>query len=84
MANKKILVVVDPTAADHPCVDRAAWLAESVSADVELFICDYDPSLAITPWVWFKKGTPVMLVTLVVATIVFVVFFDYFTTPIPR
>ena len=43
-----------------------------------------DPSLAITPWVWFKKGTPVMLVTLVVATFIFVVFFDYFTTPIPR
>jgi len=46
MANKKILVVVDPTAAEHPCVDRAAWLAESVSADLELFICDYDPSIA--------------------------------------
>jgi universal stress protein E len=45
MANKKILVVVDPTAAEHPCVDRAASLAENVSAELELFICDYDPNL---------------------------------------
>ena len=42
-----------------------------------------DPSLAITPWLWFKKGSPVMLLTLVVATLVFIVFFDYFETPIP-
>jgi universal stress protein E len=45
MANKKILVVVDPTAAEHPCVDQAAELAHNVSADVELFICDYDPNI---------------------------------------
>ena len=45
MAKKNILVVVDPTAAEHPCVDCAAWLAESVSADLELFICDYDPTI---------------------------------------
>jgi len=24
-----------------------------------------NPSLAITPWVWFKKGTPAMIATLV-------------------
>lgn len=46
MANKKILVVVDPTATEHPCIDAAAWLAESVSADLELFICDYDSSIS--------------------------------------
>lgn len=41
-----------------------------------------DPSLRITPWMWFKKGTPVMLGTLVVSTVGFVLFFDYFTGPV--
>ena len=41
-----------------------------------------DPNLRITPWLWFKKGTPVMLGTLVVSTIGFIVFFDYFTGPV--
>ncbi len=41
-----------------------------------------DPSLAITPWVWFKKGTPMMLLSLVVATLVFWVFFEFFAAPI--
>ena len=41
-----------------------------------------DPSLAITPGLWFRKGAPVMLVTLVVATILFVVFFDWFERPV--
>ena len=41
-----------------------------------------DPSLAITPWVWFKKGTPMMLLSLVVATVVFWTFFEFFAAPI--
>jgi len=41
-----------------------------------------DPSLAITPLVWFKKGTPMMLLSLLVATIVFWLFFDFFAAPI--
>ncbi|MDE0083621.1 MAG: SLC13 family permease [Gammaproteobacteria bacterium] len=41
-----------------------------------------DPSLAITPGLWFKKGAPVMFGTLVVATILFTVFFDWFTIPV--
>jgi Na+/H+ antiporter NhaD/arsenite permease-like protein len=41
-----------------------------------------DPSLRITPYLWFRKGTPVMLGTLVVATIIFATFFDYFARPI--
>ncbi|MGD8417325.1 MAG: SLC13 family permease [Pseudomonadales bacterium] len=41
-----------------------------------------DPSLAITPGVWFRKGTPAMLLTLVVATIVFVLFFEFFSAPL--
>jgi len=42
-----------------------------------------DPSLAITPGLWFRKGTPAMLASLVVATILFVVFFGYFERPLP-
>lgn len=41
-----------------------------------------DRSLAITPLVWFKTGTPAMLVTLVVSSIAFVVFFPFFAAPI--
>lgn len=45
MADKNILVVVDPTATAHPVVDRAAWLAKSCATTLELFICDYDPDI---------------------------------------
>jgi Na+/H+ antiporter NhaD/arsenite permease-like protein len=38
-----------------------------------------DPSLAITPWVWFRYGTPAMIVTLVVCSIVFWLFFDFYS-----
>jgi len=41
-----------------------------------------NPSLAITPWVWFKKGTPAMIATLVASTVVFLLFFDFFAEPI--
>ena len=41
-----------------------------------------DPSLAITPGMWFRKGAPCMLATLVVATVMFVVFFDWFSLPV--
>tara|TARA_B100001250_G_scaffold78072_2_gene64077 strand:- start:794 stop:2128 length:1335 start_codon:yes stop_codon:yes gene_type:complete len=41
-----------------------------------------DPSLAITPLLWFKKGAPVMLGTLIAATILFYTFFDFFAKPI--
>ena len=41
-----------------------------------------DPSLAITPGLWFRKGTPVMLVTLVISTVVFSLFFDFFSQPV--
>ena len=41
-----------------------------------------DPSLRITPYLWFRKGTPVMLGTLVVSTIIFAAFFDFFARPI--
>lgn len=37
---RKILVVVDPTARDHACVEKAARIAAGVGADLELFVCD--------------------------------------------
>jgi Na+/H+ antiporter NhaD/arsenite permease-like protein len=42
-----------------------------------------DRSLAITPWLWFRYGTPAMLVTLIVCSTVFYFFFDFFAAPIP-
>jgi Na+/H+ antiporter NhaD/arsenite permease-like protein len=42
-----------------------------------------DPSLAITPWVWFKYGLPAMVSTLIVCSIVFYFYFDFFNVPIP-
>jgi universal stress protein E len=42
---QKILVVVDPTAIRHPCIDKAARLAECFGSTVELYICDVDQSL---------------------------------------
>lgn len=41
-----------------------------------------DRSLAITPGLWFRKGFPVMLLTLVISTFIFWFFFDYFTDPV--
>jgi len=44
--SKTILVVVDPfTDQDQPVLSRAAWLAERVDAQLELFACDYDAEL---------------------------------------
>ncbi len=40
-----------------------------------------DPSLAITPGVWFKKGTPAMLLTLVTSSLIMWLFFDFFAAP---
>jgi universal stress protein E len=46
MADKTIMVVVDPTATDpQPVIDRAAWLAERVAARLELCIFDFDADI---------------------------------------
>lgn len=37
-----------------------------------------DPSLAITPWVWFRYGTPAMIATLIVCSLIFYFFFDFY------
>lgn len=40
-----------------------------------------DPSLAITPGLWFRKGTPMMILSLLAASFVFWVSFDFYATP---
>jgi universal stress protein E len=42
---KRILAVVDPTAESQPAAKRAAAVARSTGARLELFICDSDPQL---------------------------------------
>ena len=37
-----------------------------------------NPEYRITPLFWLKKGTPVMLTTLAISSVLFVVFFDYY------
>lgn len=41
-----ILAIVDPTAQEQPAVARAAWLAQKLGCNLELFICEYDQYLA--------------------------------------
>ncbi len=40
-----------------------------------------DDSLRITPGLWFRKGTPAMLLTLLTSSIIMWMFFDFFSTP---
>lgn len=46
---RRVLVVIDPTAEEQPALHRAAQLAKAFDASLELFICDYDQSLASLP-----------------------------------
>lgn len=41
-----------------------------------------DESMRITPGLWFRKGTPAMLLTLATSSIVMWLFFDFFSTPL--
>ncbi len=41
-----------------------------------------DPSLAITPGLWFRKGTPAMLATLVTSSIIMWFLFDFYARPL--
>jgi universal stress protein E len=45
----RILAVLDPTTASQPGLARAAMLARRCGAALELFICDFDPSLSGQP-----------------------------------
>jgi len=40
-----------------------------------------DASLAITPWIWFRYGTPAMIATLIMCSLIFYFFFDFYDTP---
>jgi universal stress protein E len=37
---KNILVIVDPTASEHPAVEKAALLAQKLGARIELYVCE--------------------------------------------
>jgi Na+/H+ antiporter NhaD/arsenite permease-like protein len=41
-----------------------------------------DPSLAITPYKWFRYGLPVMITTLVICTIFMYLFWDFYANPL--
>ena len=41
-----------------------------------------NPDYAITPAIWFRKGTPVMLFTLVIFSVIMILFFDFFSAPL--
>lgn len=41
-----------------------------------------NPDMAITPGLWFRKGTPAMLLTLVVSSLLMWLFFGFFANPI--
>lgn len=42
----RIMCVIDPTTGDQPAMRRAAWLAEKVGAELELFVCYYNEYLS--------------------------------------
>jgi universal stress protein E len=46
----RILAVLDPTTEAQPALAKAATLARRSGATVELFICDFDPSLSGQPF----------------------------------
>jgi universal stress protein E len=45
----RILAVVDPTSDVQPALEKARLLAKRAGATLELFICDFDPSLSGRP-----------------------------------
>jgi len=53
-----------------------------VTLTERLAIRENDPSLRITPGLWFRKGTPVMILTLIVCSLAMWVFFGFFAKPI--
>jgi len=46
----RILAIVDPTSDVQPAMDKARLLAQRSGATLELFICDFDPSLSGRPF----------------------------------
>ena len=41
-----------------------------------------NPKMAITPGLWMKKGLPIMFLTLILSSIMFYIFFEWFTAPV--
>lgn len=41
-----------------------------------------NPAMAITPGMWMRKGLPIMFLTLILSSILFYTFFDWFTAPV--
>ena len=46
----RILAVLDPTTDAQPALAKAATLARRCDATLELFVCDFDPSLSGHPF----------------------------------
>jgi len=51
----RILAVLDPTSDSQPALLKAARLAEKCRATLELFACDFDPSLSGRPFFFTVK-----------------------------
>jgi universal stress protein E len=49
-APRNILVAVDPTTNDGSAVEKAATLARLTGAQLQLFVCEYEPSLSGKPF----------------------------------
>jgi universal stress protein E len=45
MRHERILVIVDPEQAQHPCLDQAVALARPSGALIELYTCDWNEGL---------------------------------------
>ena len=45
----RILAIVDPTSDVQPALDKARLLAQRSGGTLELFICDFDPSMSGRP-----------------------------------
>ena len=54
MEQERILVILDPDQAAHPCLDRAAALAAPNEALIELYTCDWK---AVLPARWVGAMT---------------------------
>lgn len=56
---RNILIIVDPTAEEHPAVIKGALLAQRLGARVELFVCDTKASREarmVTQWRRHQRG----------------------------
>jgi len=58
-----ILVIVDPTASEHPAVEKAGLLASRFGARIELFACETKQSHTMRYAAHLAKGGPVDFVT---------------------